>query len=374
MVRGTRPSIFLKGLFLVLALAAACLMEIRAETARVRQSSTSGATAGGLFIPAGLAPATSGPTKSDGVYKPNTNREIYQKISTDYQEIVGLTNQVNEGKPLPAAEILLLYEAGKHTRIGLQSRSLRVWAREAERSEDFPEAIAFYKNPTFLDEPLMDAIAGARTAKDYSPAQRRQAIQRGVERIIYHWSRHYIQRGTAEINAGFIDEAWAIYVGEEKGGKYPNSVAATAQSMEARLKRTGSVDEPLRRGMSQLQKAAADKNATACAAAASEIYSRFHAIFYLGTAYDLNEALKAAEAGNLENAKTAIADGFALYRSIQPQVAEADPEADKTIVAYYQSDPSRLSAALRDSALAALNRTASALLLKQSDLVTAANF
>ena len=310
MVPGTRPSTFLKGWFLVLALAAACLMEIQAGTARVRQSSTSSATVGGLFIPAGLAPATSGPTKSDGIYKPNTNREIYQKISTDYQEIVALTNQVNQGKPLPTAEIFLLYEAGKHTRIGLQSRSLRVWAREAERSEDFPEAVAFYKSPTFLDEPLMDAIAGARTAKDYTPAQRRQAIQRGVERIIYHWSRHYIQRGTAEMNAGFIDEAWAIYVGEEKGEKYPNSVAATAQSMEARFKRSGSVDAALRRGMSQLQKAAADKNATASAAAASEIYSRFHAIFYLGTAYNLNEALKGAQAGNLENAKTAIAMGL----------------------------------------------------------------
>src|SRR5215470_8414129 len=111
MVRETRPSIFLKGLLLVLALAAASLMQIQAGATRVRQSNTSGATAGGLFIPAGLAPATSGPTKSDGIYKPNTNREIYQKISTDYQEIAALTNQVNEGK-LPAAEILLLYEAG----------------------------------------------------------------------------------------------------------------------------------------------------------------------------------------------------------------------------------------------------------------------
>src|SRR5215831_14124129 len=115
MVRGTCPSIFLKGLFLVLALTAACLMEVQAGTARVRQNSTSGSTAGGLFIPAGLAQATSGPTKSDGIYKPNTNREIYQKISTDYQEIAALSNHVNEGKPLPAAEILLLYEAGKHT-------------------------------------------------------------------------------------------------------------------------------------------------------------------------------------------------------------------------------------------------------------------
>jgi hypothetical protein len=371
---GEKRPIFLKGLLLLMGLSAAGLAEIHARTARVSQGGVSGATVGGLFIPAGLAPATSGPTKSDGIYVPNTNREIYQKISTDYQEIVALTNQVNDGKPLPAAEILLLYEAGKHTRIGVASRSLRVWAREAERSEDFPEAVAFYKSATFLDDPLLDAIAGARTASGYTPAQRRQAIQRGVERIVYHWSRHYIQRGAAEMNAGFIDEAWAIYVGEEKGAKYPNSVAATAQSMEARLKRSGSVDEPLRRGMSQLQKAAADKNATGCAAAASEIYSRFNAIFYLGTAYDLNEALKGAQAGNLGNSKTAIAEGFALYRSIQPYVAKADPEADKTIVAYYQSDPSRLSATLRDSALAALNRTASALLLKQNDLVTAANF
>jgi len=374
MLSEKRRSVFLKGLLLLMGLSAAGLAGIHAGTVGVSQGGASGAPAGGLFIPAGLSPATSGPTKSDGIYVPSTNREIYQKISTDYQEIVALTNQVNEGKPVPAAEILLLYEAGKHTRIGVASRSLRVWAREAERSEDFPEAVAFYKSATFLDDPLLDAIAGARTASGYTPAQRRHAIQRGVERIVYHWSRHYIQRGTAELNSGFIDEAWAIYMGEEKGGKYPNSVAATAQSMEALFKRSGSIDEPLRRAMSQAQKAAAGKNAEACAAAANDIYSRFHAIFYLGVAYYLNEALKATAGGNLENAKVAMAGGFALYQSIQPQVAKADPAADKTIAGYYKSNPSSLSAALRDSALAALNRTASALLLKQSDLVTAVNF
>ena len=126
--------------------------------------------------------------------------------------------------------------------------------------------------------------------------------------------------------------------------------------------------------MSQAQKAAADKNAAACAAAANEIYSRFQAIFYLGVAHYLNEALKAAQGRNLENAKVAIAEGFAFYQSIQPQVAKADLEADKAVVNYYKSDPSRLSIALRDSTLAALNRTASSLLLRQSDLVTPANF
>src|SRR5439155_13016521 len=109
---------------------------------------------------------------------------------------------------------------------------------------------------------------------------RGQAFQMNVNRIVYPSARHYIQLVKAELNPGFIDEAWAIYVGEEKAGRYPNSIAATAQSMEARFKRSGSLDEPLRRAMSQAQKAAADKNAAACAAAANEIYSRFHAIFY----------------------------------------------------------------------------------------------
>ena len=76
----------------------------------------------------------------------------------------------------------------------------------------------------------------------------------------------------------------------------------------------------------------------------------------------------------MESAQVAIAEGLAFYQSIQPQVAKADPAADQAVVIYYKSDPSRLSVALRDSTLAALNRTVSALLLKQSDLVTPANF
>ena len=83
---------------------------------------------GGLRIPTGLDAETEGPTKSDGYYTPTTNREIYQKISTDYQEIAKLTNVIKEGQPLPAAEIWLLYEAGSHTRLGSSSRTFRGFA------------------------------------------------------------------------------------------------------------------------------------------------------------------------------------------------------------------------------------------------------
>ena len=170
MLSEKRRSVFLKGLLLLMGLSAAGLAGIHAGTVGVSQGGASGAPAGGLFIPAGLAPATSGPTKSDGIYVPSTNREIYQKISTDYQEIVALTNQVNEGKPLPAAEILLLYEAGKYTRIGVASRSLRVWAREAERSEDFPEAVASWMTLCWTPSPALAPPQATRRPNAVTPS------------------------------------------------------------------------------------------------------------------------------------------------------------------------------------------------------------
>ena len=121
--------------------------------------------AGGLKIPTGLAAETSGPTKSDGYYTPTTNREIYQKISTDYQEILKLTNVIREGKPVPAAEIWLLYEAGPHTRLGPQSRTLRSFATGSTPSTYYPDSAEFYGSDTFFDEPIENAVRGRGEAE-----------------------------------------------------------------------------------------------------------------------------------------------------------------------------------------------------------------
>ncbi|MBI2864103.1 MAG: hypothetical protein HYX94_06025 [Chloroflexi bacterium] len=320
------------------------------------------------------APDPSIPSKPDGIYTPNTNREIYQRISADYQEIAALTNQVNEGKPLPAADILIIYEAAKNARMGTASKPMRLFAREAARSQEFPDAVAFYKSATFLDDPIMAAINGTGMAKDYSPAQRRQAIQKGVINIIYHWSRRYIQQAADSLNPGLVDEAWAIYMGGNVDGKYPNSLSAVAVSRETNFNRPGSIDVPLRQAMSRAQKAAADKDATAYQAAAKDVYSRYHAMFYLSAARYLNEALKSAKDGKIENASVQMIEGLSYYRPIQPQVAKVDPQADKAVVDFYQSDPAKLTVEARDRALAGLNRAADALLLKPTDLVTPADF
>ena len=54
-------------------------------------------TSSSLFIPVGLPLETSGPSESDGYYYPTTNREHYQKISSDYQEIAKLTKRDQGG-------------------------------------------------------------------------------------------------------------------------------------------------------------------------------------------------------------------------------------------------------------------------------------
>ena len=325
---------------------------------------------GGLLIPAGLIAETSGPTVSDGIYTPTTNREIYQKISSDYQEIVALTNLLNLGRPLPAAEIMLLYEVGMHSRIGPNSRTLRGFARDPRRAEEYPDSAAFYESTTFLDSPISNAIRQRGEAEEYTPAQRQQAIQKGVLRIVYHWAKRYMFLGIERMSSRLVDEAWAVYVGEQVNGEYPNSVAATALKLEGNFGREGTIDVPLREAMDRARQAADDMDEAAINTAAQEVYSRFNATFYLGTVKYLNEAFKRAEANNAYGAGIAQVEGLGYYRSIQPEVAKANAAADETIVAYFQAAPDQLTASSRDAALAALNSTASELLMEQSDLVT----
>ncbi len=321
-----------------------------------------------LFIPVGQEAETEGPTASDGYYTPTTNREIYQKIASDYQEIAKLTNVINEGKDLPAADILLLYEAGTHTRIGNQSRTLRSFARSPRRATDFPVATEFYGSSNFLDSPVSGAIDGRGIAEEYTDAQRRQAINKGLLRILYHWVKFYMMVGQENMRSGLIDEAWAIYVGVEVDGDYPNSLAALAQSREGNFGREGTIDIPLRQAMDRARQAADDMDAEALETATQEVYSRLNAIFYLATVRYIG--ITQQDVADGKDPGTHQVEALAFYQSIQPEVAQADSSADETIMAFLEADASGITAASRDAALTALNGVASALLLTQDDLAT----
>ena len=321
-----------------------------------------------LFIPVGQEYETEGPTASDGYYTPTTNREIYQKIASDYQEIAKLTNQINDGKPLPAADILLMYEAGIHTRLGNQSRTLRSFARNPRRATDFPVATEFYGSARFLDSPVSSAISGRGAAEEYTDAQRRQAINKGVLRILYHWTKFYMILGQERSSSRLIDEAWAIYVGVEVDGKYPNSLAALARSREGNFGREGTLDIPLRQAMDRARQAADDQDAEALDKATQEVYSRLNAIFYLATVRYIGVTQQ--DVANGKDHGTHQVEALAFYQSIQPEVAQASADADETIMAFLEAEPGGITEESRDAALAALNGVASALLLTQDDLVT----
>ena len=325
---------------------------------------------GGLMIPTGLSYETESPTASDGYYTPTTHREIYQKISTDYQEIAKLTNVIKEGKPFPAAEIWLLYEAGSHTRLGPQSRTLRSFAIGSSPATYFPESAEFYGSDTFLDDPIENVIRGRREAENYTDAQKRQAVNKGMLRILYHWSKFYMIIGADRMSSRLIDEAWAVYVGEEVDGAYPNSVAALAQGREGNFGRQGTIDIPLRQAMDRARQAADDGDTAALEAAVDDVFSRFNAMFYLATVRYIGRVADDAAAGDRDALGTHQVEALAFYQSIQPDVAKADSAADETITAYLTGEPSAITTASRDAALAALNGTASALMLEQSDLVT----
>src|SRR5690606_20989560 len=170
------------------------------------------------------------------------------------------------------------------------------------------------------------------------------------------------------LNPGLVDEAWAIYVGEQVNGEYPNSIAATALGREENFGREGAIDTPLREAMSRAQQAADAKDQAAYDQAAQEVYSRFNTSFYLSTVRYLDQALE--RAGDPAEAGIAQIEGLSYYQSIQPEVAKASADADRLIVEYFAADPASLTEEQRDAALEALNGTASALLLTEADLVT----
>ncbi len=325
---------------------------------------------GGLVIPTNLSYETEGPTASDGYYTATTNREIYQKISTDYQEIAKLTNMIREGKPFPAAEIWLIYEAGSHTHLGPQSRTLRNFAAGSTPSRYYPDSAEFYGSDTFLDDTIENVIRGRRKAADYTDAQRRQAINKGMLRILYHWSKFYMIIGQERMSSRLIDEAWAVYVGEEVNGAYPNSLASLAQAREGNFGREGTIDIPLREAMDRARQAADDGDAAALETATNEVYSRFNAMFYLATIRYIGRVADDAAAGDRDALGTHQVEALAFYQSIQPDVAKADPSADETIMAYLTADGSEISNASRDAVLDALNGVADALMLTNADLVT----
>jgi hypothetical protein len=323
-------------------------------------------------------------TRGDGLYTPVSNVDVHQAIMRDVADIDQLLTQATQGRALPAAEIMSIYEKGRHARTADGTWSLQGFATSAVRSREFPEDAGFYGSEAFLDEPLRSAIAGTGSAAAYGVEQRRQAIQKGLLRIARYWSLHELTTADAKLRAGQLDDwtdaahdvdaAWAIYVGPEAGSPFPSSLAAAARQLEDNYGRPATADLPLRAAMARAQQAALRNDRRGFQEARLEATGRLNAIFYLEVARDLTEMARAAQAGNSTGAANVQVAGLSAYLAIQPTVAIADSVADRTVLAIFRGDSTGITLAHRDEALDALNRVAPALGLTRPDLVLPAEF
>lgn len=317
---------------------------------------------------------------SDGIYTPFTNRLIYQAIASDYQELVRISNEVlsvpdvawtSNGAPPTTADILKIYEQPVHANINGAFRRLRGFTFEPARATEFPTATAFYGTASFLDTPVIDAITRIRSAETYTPDQRRVAIQVGAQNILRHWTARYIDNAGRQMSAGQVDEAWAVYMGPPgPNNDFPYGLSAVARGFETAYGRSGAIDIPFRQALSRGQRAAASSDAESYGVAAGEAHSRLSALFYLGTVRGMTEPLVSLGNGDGDTAATELASGMAYYRSLQPEVATAMPEADRAIVAFFNTPALDLTTDLRTRALTALNSAASVLRLNPNDLVS----
>ena len=73
--------------------------------------------------------------------------------------------------------------------------------------------------------PLSNAVRGrGEKRRDYTDAQKRQAVNKGLLRVSLPLGQVlHDHRSADRMNSRLIDEAWAVYVGEEVDGEYPNS-------------------------------------------------------------------------------------------------------------------------------------------------------
>lgn len=71
----------------------------------------------------------------------------------------------------------------------------------------------FYGSDPFLDDPIENVIRGRRESGELQRCQKRQAVNRGMLRVLCHWSKFCMTIGADHMISRLIDEAWAVYVG-----------------------------------------------------------------------------------------------------------------------------------------------------------------
>jgi hypothetical protein len=284
----------------------------------------------------------------------------HNQAPADIAEIETLLAVAEAGRPVDFAAIADIYAKGHYSikRNG-SVRSLHGFAvDEARFGRYFPEAVAYYEHPTFVDDFITSAIAGNGSFAAAPVEVRRQAINQGLVSLLDYWVRlKLMSAGEKAAEANFKpddgapsnwDEAFAVYYGP--AGRH--SLHALAAELSECFELAEPIDAVIlaafKIGQARL---ASRQNVDAEAAVITTQLNRVFLLALIRSGDDISTALRA---GDRDQAQAAQARGWALYYTLAPTVAAIAPEADALLVDALAGTPTPVAGRITKRAVGSL--------------------
>lgn len=230
-----------------------------------------------------------------------------------------------------------LYTAGKNSvKSDGTVRTFKALATGNNAGEPFWDAYtAYFKTPAFVDQIATQALNGAAPFTD--PLARREIAMKAVEaNLLMAYIMHELDEAAYKIKElketgdkdgapHNVDEVYALYV----GGSNECSPMALAAKRGAAFGTCNKVNAAMIKALSAAQAAARAGNLGAFMEARSKIQSLFATVAVQATIEYAEQTEAARKAG--EPTAELQAEGYALFRTIEPLVAQASPTAAATV-------------------------------------------
>jgi hypothetical protein len=271
----------------------------------------------------------------------------HNQVPADIGDIVRLLAVAKEGGLVDYAAVAGIYREGLHSiKQKGTVRSLRSFAANEKRFINyFPQAVAYYNSPKFLNAFIISAIAGHNMFASAPHKARAQAINSGLLSLMKYWVQFKLASAAQKAaNDNFKpangapsnwDEAFALYYGPE--GKFSLYALGEALSNSFKLKESINLAilAAFREGQAKLiggQSADAEKNT---------IITQLNRTFWLGLLQAATEMSASLAAGDHDQARAAQAKGQAFYFVLAPTLARISPETDKLIDHLFMATPNQ---------------------------------
>jgi hypothetical protein len=301
-------------------------------------------------------------------YQPVSNVDTYFQISLDMRDIRAIMSPAAQGQPVDWNAARTVYENGKN-QLNTATGALRSMASLPNESRQamFPNGVAVYGRPNFIDAIVRDGLNGAGRAQGVSDDARRQIVDKGMQMIAYAVAVQELEAGKTRLAAGntdnatgaphVVDEAWATVAGAaDDNGALSYSLLQTAVSREANFNLQGRLREPMETAFIAALAAAQRGDIAAYDAATADARGYLNAIFYLGA---LRYVKQLEGAPSTAQRETQLAEGWAFWQTIRALVAQASPGAAQTIESAYTRNPAEAFPPSQTAAVyAALNEPA----------------